>query len=165
MTNGGKPFGAEKPDGPVPGDARATHQKHPGGMFLRAPKRKRWASFLLAQGSFLGFAFWLRQAFSPIQRGLLRKAHSWVLLVGKPALFRLSGGDPLSVPTERGERTVQGLAALENPAPAHRRRALGFGPRNRRFHWRKTPAPSKGGLHESQPAYPGRSIAAGVRCG
>ena len=39
VTNGGQPFGAEKPGGPVPGDARATHQKHPGGMFLRAGKR------------------------------------------------------------------------------------------------------------------------------
>ena len=37
VTNGGQPFGAEKPAGPVPGCARTTHQKHPGGMFLRPP--------------------------------------------------------------------------------------------------------------------------------
>ncbi len=34
-----QPFGAEKPDGPVPGCARAVHQKHASGMFLRAGKR------------------------------------------------------------------------------------------------------------------------------
>ena len=51
--------------------------------------------------------------------------------------------------------------SLGIPAPAHRRRALRWGPRNRRLHWRKTAAPSKGGLHESQPAYPGRSICGG----
>ena len=51
--------------------------------------------------------------------------------------------------------------ALENPAPAHRRRALRFGPRDRRLHWRRTAAPSKGGLHENQLAYPDRSICGG----
>ena len=103
---------------------------------------------------------------SPARRGSLKgKARSWVLLVGRPALFRLPGGGFLSGPPERNQRAVQGLAALENPAPAHRRRALRFGPRDRRLHWRRTAAPSKGGLHENQLAYPGRSIAAGRRYG
>ena len=94
-----------------------------------------------------------------------RRARFWGSIFGCARLFRLPGGGFLSGPPERNQRAVQGLAALENPAPAHRRRALRFGPRDRRLHWRRTAAPSKGGLHESQPAYPGRSIAAGGRWG
>ena len=72
-----------------------------------------------------------------------------------PFLYRQKGGKERS----------KGLHPLDIPAPAHRRRTLRLVPRNRRLHWRKTAAPSKGGLHESQPAYPGRSIAAGGRWG
>ena len=105
VTNGGSRLELKSPTGRCQGGARAAHQKHPGGMFLRAPKRACGVSFWLAQGSVLDFTFRLRQAFSPIRRGV-RKSRSWGLLSSCTNAIRLSGGDPLSVPTERGERTV-----------------------------------------------------------
>ena len=60
VTNGGSRLELKSPTGRCQGGAPAAHQKHPGGMFLRAAKRKRWVSFWLAQGFFLGFTFWLR---------------------------------------------------------------------------------------------------------
>ena len=149
------------------GDARATHQKHPGGMFLRAPKRACGVFFWLAQSSFLGFTFRLRQTLSPPRRGVpFWSARKEPKSGSREASLPAVGNVALkALWASIASASLRDRPALENPAPAHRRRALRFGPRDRRLHWRRTAAPSKGGLHESQPAYPGRSIAAGVRCG
>ena len=121
-----------------------------------------------AQSSFLKLVFWWRKRHSPIRRGppfcTDRKGGKNGLRGCIPPCGRERGLEgPLGLHCIRF--ASQPASPLGIPAPAHRRWALRFGPRDRRLHWRRTAAPSKGGLHESQPAYPGRSIAAGGRWG
>ena len=70
VTNGDSRLELKSPTGRCQGVARATHQKHPGGMFLRAPKRACGVSFWLVQDSFLGLVFWWRKRLSPPRRGV-----------------------------------------------------------------------------------------------
>ncbi len=44
VTNGGSRLELKSPTGRCQGDARAAHQKHPGGMFLRAGERRAFLS-------------------------------------------------------------------------------------------------------------------------
>ena len=121
-----------------------------------------------AQSSFLKLVFWWRKRHSPIRRGppfcTDRKGGKNGLRGCIPPCGRERGLEgPLGLHCIRF--ASQPASPLDIPAPAHRRRALRFGPRDRRLHWRRTAAPSKGGLHESQPAYPDRSICGGWAVG
>ena len=148
-------------------EARVSRRKQKSRR-RRAPGVSPSGGGLGGKGPFRGFAFRLRQAFSPIRRGppfcTDRKGGKNGLRGCIPPCGRERGLEgPLGLHCVRF--ASQPANPLDIPAPAHRRRALRFGPRDRRLHWRRTAAPSKGGLHESQPAYPDRSICGGWAVG
>ena len=163
-----QPFGADKPAGPVP-----------GGRTGCPSKTSRWDVFESSRPSVRGSLSGWRKARSWSSPFRWRKRHSPIRR-GPPFCPDRKGGKngsrEASLPAvgnvalkalwaSIASASLRDRPALENPAPAHRRRTLRLGPRDRRLHWRRTVAPSKGGLHESQPAYPGHSIAAGGRWG